>query len=638
MYMYVVLLKKNSLDLTLFFLNISFFIHDTCSQDKTRSGKTCMRWDVQSPHTHGYVPSEWPNGGLTGHNYCRDPAGKYNNVWCYTTTSTRWEWCDSLPQQYTYASGSAAGGSLLSAETGSNSWSFSQTGVGLLAYTCPENKGNDWLKKGNYICTKSWHATCSASCAKLLCETAGGKWIPLDYSKKPYTCAMPSTLPTKTFVFRACTALACGTSFISDFIGKPDSPASVDVRVVDDNKLALFLSPPRKNGGYDVVSHRFKVGGDVSKKLLPNDFDGLCCGALDGGAASVNIDGNLFFGSGFGTAAQQTFDSISNEDLTDWQSVYLSAKISSTSNLGSYGKYLGLRICTKSNTGEKRGCTTAGFSTFTNEADLGYYFLSGTAVSETAGCPPYYQCPSSSAGVCGEVAGASAYKVTICESGGYGMTHTIKSNRKPVANDALYHCTGKASGGWGVHQAFNHDCTATSPETATKAHMWAPDGHTYGCYFGCSPCEIKWPLNEDLQVCNAVKWGGPSACLTLEDCTKVAEYMGFQLGGGGFAFSGSFGTKGLYAYEKDKGYAGMAFFGTGGNTAQMEQSLSNSQYRLIQYRDIDVTVQLFRNGNTRTWFDHNIGDSGLPTSSPTESSTVTNMGPLLDWAGVSLKC
>ena len=69
------------------------------------------------------------------------------------------------------------------------------------------------------------------------------------------------------------------------------------------------------------------------------------------------------------------------------------------------------------------------------------------------------------------------------------MTHTVKSDRKPVANDALYHCTGKASGGWGVHQAYDHDCTATSPETATKAHMWAPNGHTYGCYFGCSPCE-----------------------------------------------------------------------------------------------------------------------------------------------------
>ena len=58
-----------------------------------------------------------------------------------------------------------------------------------------------------------------------------------------------------------------------------------------------------------------------------------------------------------------------------------------------------------------------------------------------------------------------------------------------TANNTKYLCTGKASGGHGVRQAYYHDCEATSPETATKAHMWTPTGSTYGCYFGCSICQ-----------------------------------------------------------------------------------------------------------------------------------------------------
>jgi len=61
----------------------------------TKTGKTCMKWTVQTPHKHNRTPQKFPNGGLGDHNYCRDPDGKSKMIWCYTTDSkSRWEYCD----------------------------------------------------------------------------------------------------------------------------------------------------------------------------------------------------------------------------------------------------------------------------------------------------------------------------------------------------------------------------------------------------------------------------------------------------------------------------------------------------------------------------------------------------------------
>eukprot|EP00058_Branchiostoma_floridae_P019990 XP_002605480.1 hypothetical protein BRAFLDRAFT_92897 [Branchiostoma floridae] len=60
---------------------------------RTRSGRTCQRWDSQTPHGHDRTPRNYPAGGLVN-NYCRNPDGWYA-LWCYTTDrNSRWEYCD----------------------------------------------------------------------------------------------------------------------------------------------------------------------------------------------------------------------------------------------------------------------------------------------------------------------------------------------------------------------------------------------------------------------------------------------------------------------------------------------------------------------------------------------------------------
>ncbi|XP_078687757.1 uncharacterized protein LOC144919944 [Branchiostoma floridae x Branchiostoma belcheri] len=59
----------------------------------TKTGKTCQRWDGQTPHEHDRTPANYRSSGLE-QNYCRNPDGE-SGVWCYTTDpGTRWELCD----------------------------------------------------------------------------------------------------------------------------------------------------------------------------------------------------------------------------------------------------------------------------------------------------------------------------------------------------------------------------------------------------------------------------------------------------------------------------------------------------------------------------------------------------------------
>ena len=61
----------------------------------TRSGKTCQRWDKQSPHRHDYA--QFLFGGASVHeNYCRNPKPNDEKTpWCYTTDpDVRFDLCD----------------------------------------------------------------------------------------------------------------------------------------------------------------------------------------------------------------------------------------------------------------------------------------------------------------------------------------------------------------------------------------------------------------------------------------------------------------------------------------------------------------------------------------------------------------
>ena len=65
----------------------------------TRSGKTCQRWDSQTPHVPQaslVVAGNFPDSSVSdAENSCRNIDNDGNGPWCYTMDpSTRWEYCD----------------------------------------------------------------------------------------------------------------------------------------------------------------------------------------------------------------------------------------------------------------------------------------------------------------------------------------------------------------------------------------------------------------------------------------------------------------------------------------------------------------------------------------------------------------
>ena len=67
----------------------------TGSQNMTRKGYACQNWSTQSPNKHIFTPEEYGDKGIGNHNFCRNPAEKYNETWCYTTSpDMRWNWCE----------------------------------------------------------------------------------------------------------------------------------------------------------------------------------------------------------------------------------------------------------------------------------------------------------------------------------------------------------------------------------------------------------------------------------------------------------------------------------------------------------------------------------------------------------------
>jgi hypothetical protein len=64
-------------------------------QTVTRSGKRCQRWDSQTPQAHTKTTDKYPLADLR-ENFCRNPDGELS-IWCYTTGTVRWEFCDPIP-------------------------------------------------------------------------------------------------------------------------------------------------------------------------------------------------------------------------------------------------------------------------------------------------------------------------------------------------------------------------------------------------------------------------------------------------------------------------------------------------------------------------------------------------------------
>ena len=64
----------------------------------THTGKVCQSWSSNTPHMPGsdVTDDNFPDGSRkAAKNYCRNPDGELQGVWCYTMDpNQRWEVCD----------------------------------------------------------------------------------------------------------------------------------------------------------------------------------------------------------------------------------------------------------------------------------------------------------------------------------------------------------------------------------------------------------------------------------------------------------------------------------------------------------------------------------------------------------------
>lgn len=68
------------------------------SRHTTLSGLECQYWSHQTPQQHTRTHLSFPEEGLGGHNFCRNPTGEEAHPWCYTMDpNVRFELCAGIP-------------------------------------------------------------------------------------------------------------------------------------------------------------------------------------------------------------------------------------------------------------------------------------------------------------------------------------------------------------------------------------------------------------------------------------------------------------------------------------------------------------------------------------------------------------
>ncbi|XP_044024914.1 plasminogen [Siniperca chuatsi] len=90
------------------------------TKTKTKTGKTCQRWEAKFPHRPNITPQSHPRADLES-NFCRNPDGDNGGPWCYTTDlSTRWEHCNvsSCTEECIHCSGEDYRGKISTTKNG----------------------------------------------------------------------------------------------------------------------------------------------------------------------------------------------------------------------------------------------------------------------------------------------------------------------------------------------------------------------------------------------------------------------------------------------------------------------------------------------------------------------------------------
>ncbi|XP_029352647.1 plasminogen [Echeneis naucrates] len=90
------------------------------TKSRTKTGKTCQRWEARTPHRPNMTPTSHPRADLDS-NFCRNPDADNGGPWCYTTDpDTRWEHCSvpSCSEECIHCSGENYRGKISTTENG----------------------------------------------------------------------------------------------------------------------------------------------------------------------------------------------------------------------------------------------------------------------------------------------------------------------------------------------------------------------------------------------------------------------------------------------------------------------------------------------------------------------------------------